>query len=126
MHAHDKLMLCCADYWHDLKFVCLPEIHYPDGSTGLMTTDMASEASKQDPHLIAFASRDDATEAQYLLQVNAANQAGAQVRVRPMLPGQLQQQAKESGHGVTVFAPGQLALIPGMTMEQLAKAIELA
>ena len=76
--------------------------------------------------MIGFALRDDAMEAQYLLQANLANEAGAQVRVRPILPGQLKEQAADSGHGVTVFAPGQLPMVPGMTMEQLAKAIELA
>jgi len=98
----------------------VPVIRYRDGSTGFVTADLGY-GNSADKHMLAFESRRDAEEVQYLFQANT-NEHTAMVRVVPMKPDQILETASSNEMGVAVYAPGQLQLKPGMTVDQIGEA----
>ena len=114
--------LVADDSWRHLSHVCVPVIMFRDGGMGYVTADMADgAASEKHMSILAFESRADAEEAQYLVQANL-NAHEAMVHVAPMPPEELQKSADQNGYQVTVYGPGDLQLKPGMTFEQIRQA----
>ena len=98
-------------------------MHYRDGTTGFITADLGYGKAVE-KHLLAFQSRFDAEEMQYLFQANMGEDT-TMVRIVPMKPNQLLDTASENDLAVTVYGRGQLKLKPGMTVEQIGEAAAL-
>lgn len=87
---------------------------------GYVTADMTDD-EESEKHMLAFQSRANAEEARFLVQSNLDTYE-AKVHVVPMKPKELQESALDNGYLVTVYAPDQLRLKPGMTFEQMRQA----
>ncbi|KAA6426710.1 MAG: hypothetical protein FRX49_03820 [Trebouxia sp. A1-2] len=108
------------DSWKKLSHVCVPFIDYRDGDSALITMKLGTSGNLSE-HMLGFESRSDAEELRYLFQANM-DEAEVMVHIVPMPPGQIAQMAAEQDLAVTVYAPGELQLKPGMTVDQLQEA----
>lgn len=95
-------------------------IRQRDGGTALLTMKLGSSSSLSE-HMLGFESRRDAEEFTFLFQANIGEET-AQIHIVPLTPAHLADMASEEQLAITVYAPGQLQLKPGMTVEQIQKA----
>ncbi|KAL0021892.1 hypothetical protein WJX77_012269 [Trebouxia sp. C0004] len=108
------------ELWKKLSHICVPFVDYRDGDSALITMKLGTSGNVSE-HMLGFESRSDAEELRYLFQANI-NETEAMVHIVPMPPGQIAQMATEQDLAVTVYAPGELRLKPGMTIDQLQEA----